>query len=278
MIRETDRRGVVCRICDDCGEQKEIRRSRIMEIRKRRGDDCDYCWSCANKRRRHPRNESNKNWKHGINNGYRRINQNGRRVLEHTVVMEKLLGRELYEGETIHHIDLNKVNNDPQNLWLYKSNSEHRVAHQSLQRVTICFLSKQLWFNWKTKQYQLNWCDQPELVDIDLGLKLYSKRIRGVEYVCYKEGRSWRRYHVAVAETMLGRSLYNRECVHHVDLQTTNNLSTNLCVTTNTEHGKIHASLESCGIQLMACGLIVFCEGQYLETQSDRQTASANNS
>lgn len=34
---------------------------------------------------------------------------------EHIVVMEKHLGRYLYKDETVHHIDLNKNNNDLSN-------------------------------------------------------------------------------------------------------------------------------------------------------------------
>lgn len=46
-------------------------------------------------------------------------------VFEHISVMTKYLGRDLKEGEEIHHIDKNKQNNSIENLMLFKSHSEH---------------------------------------------------------------------------------------------------------------------------------------------------------
>lgn len=49
---------------------------------------------------------------------------------EHRIVMEQLLGRYLEPQEVVHHIDENKQNNNPENLKLYPSESEHqRHAH-----------------------------------------------------------------------------------------------------------------------------------------------------
>jgi hypothetical protein len=45
--------------------------------------------------------------------------------LEHRIVMEEKLGRPLRKGEVVHHIDGDKANNDPSNLILFPSNSEH---------------------------------------------------------------------------------------------------------------------------------------------------------
>lgn len=44
---------------------------------------------------------------------------------EHRVVMEGMIGRPLRTGEVIHHADGNPTNNDPKNLVLYPSHSEH---------------------------------------------------------------------------------------------------------------------------------------------------------
>jgi len=48
--------------------------------------------------------------------------------LEHQVVMEKMLGRSLAEGEVVHHKDGNKRNNDPGNLQLM-TQSAHIQEH-----------------------------------------------------------------------------------------------------------------------------------------------------
>lgn len=50
-------------------------------------------------------------------------------VHEHRVVAEKLLGRQLKHGEVVHHIDGNKRNNDPDNICVFPSQSEHAKYH-----------------------------------------------------------------------------------------------------------------------------------------------------
>jgi hypothetical protein len=49
--------------------------------------------------------------------------------MEHIVVMERKLGRSLLPGEVVHHDDDNPQNNDPANLMVFPSNSEHLKYH-----------------------------------------------------------------------------------------------------------------------------------------------------
>ncbi len=48
---------------------------------------------------------------------------------EHRVVMEKILGRKLKNGEIVHHIDENKHNNHPSNLklWNQKDHARYHI-------------------------------------------------------------------------------------------------------------------------------------------------------
>ena len=55
-------------------------------------------------------------------------------VLEHRVVMECKIGRYLTRKECVHHIDFNKLNNEPENLMLFASNSEHIKFHAKLKQ------------------------------------------------------------------------------------------------------------------------------------------------
>lgn len=52
-------------------------------------------------------------------------------VYEHYLVAEKMLGRELKKGETVHHKDRNRSNNDPSNLMVFKTNADHSRFHKT---------------------------------------------------------------------------------------------------------------------------------------------------
>lgn len=48
-------------------------------------------------------------------------------VAEHRLVMELKIGRLLTREEAVHHIDGNKLNNEPSNLQLFQTNGRHTI-------------------------------------------------------------------------------------------------------------------------------------------------------
>ncbi len=52
-------------------------------------------------------------------------------ILEHRLAAEKKSGRELRTGEVVHHKDRDKTNNSPNNLHVFKNQSEHDRVHKN---------------------------------------------------------------------------------------------------------------------------------------------------
>lgn len=50
-------------------------------------------------------------------------------MFEHILIAEEKLGRELKDGEVVHHRDLNRVNNNPENLIVFKTKADHTSFH-----------------------------------------------------------------------------------------------------------------------------------------------------
>ncbi len=56
-------------------------------------------------------------------------------VFKHVLEMEKYLGRVPKKSEPIHHIDMDRLNYNIDNLYLCKNHSEHSQIHGSLEKV-----------------------------------------------------------------------------------------------------------------------------------------------
>lgn len=58
---------------------------------------------------------------------------------QHRTIAEQLLGRDLQDGEIVHHKDRDKKNNEPDNLIVFKTQSDHiRHHNRCLERQHIC--------------------------------------------------------------------------------------------------------------------------------------------
>lgn len=68
------------------------------------------------------------------NSGYYMIHVNDKWVLEHRFIVEEHINRPLKKEEAVHHIDFNKLNNDINNLFLFKSQKEHKSFENKFLR------------------------------------------------------------------------------------------------------------------------------------------------
>lgn len=78
----------------------------------------------------------------------------------HRLVAQKMLGRKLKKGEVVHHKDGSKTNNKKENLSVM-SNSQHRLAHYSLEKIALTLYKMGL-VEYKNKKYSMT----TELKDI----------------------------------------------------------------------------------------------------------------
>lgn len=139
-------------ICDSCGKESIAIFHNYTSRQKSVGwTGKTFCRGCSNKesgiaKRGKPIKKSGPRPnvfgdKHHSWTGGRFISSDGYWVVyvgprhhrkEHLLLMEQKVGRSLRSGEVVHHVDLDKLNNKPENLVLFPSEKEHRAAHGSL--------------------------------------------------------------------------------------------------------------------------------------------------
>jgi hypothetical protein len=187
-----------------------------------------------------------------------------------TNIKSKHVKRKLSLKEKVHHIDLNKSNNNIKNLYLCNSYREHSLCHVSLQMATIQFLNKEIWFDDKKNEYSFkknnfkkaNIKNNEEIQHVfSLRTYLEQRKDYGSKYKRTTVGKKL--IHVMIAELIIGRKLLKNEVVHHIDCNSLNNLPLNLKVMTRKEHSKCHKSIEDCGKILFQNKKIKFKNGKY---------------
>jgi hypothetical protein len=79
---------------------------------------------------------------HGYVHTVRR--DDGTYVSKHRYVIEQSIKRRLKTEETVHHKNLDKENNNIENLYLFKNKTDHGICHGSLNRLVKILLSENI--------------------------------------------------------------------------------------------------------------------------------------
>lgn len=133
--------------CIDCGRpiSKKARRCRTCQGRNLRERVATICSVCGKVFGRVPsrierndanycsmtcRNEGYRKERRFDNHGYVVVFHEGRRVKEHRLVMERVLGRPLLASEVVHHRNRDITDNRPENLSVM-TRSEHNRLHRA---------------------------------------------------------------------------------------------------------------------------------------------------
>lgn len=151
--------------CDSCGETKEV----DYYTHKRR--KTNFCLKCVAKKTqtgvKKPRGDAS----YITTCGYKVIKCDGdydssgraRYRREHVLVMENHIGRKLNtsqggNGEQVHHIDGDKLNNKIDNLLLCKNTKHHKDVDCQLHELAFELVRKKLIiFNKETEEYEIQW-------------------------------------------------------------------------------------------------------------------------
>ena len=80
--------------------------------------------------------------------------ENGKRVWVHRQVAEEKLGRQLISKEKVHHVNGDKLDNHPDNLFVCSDRRHHGIVHSSLEQAAFEFVKRGLIkFNHETGTY-----------------------------------------------------------------------------------------------------------------------------
>lgn len=146
--------------CEDCNETREVKR--VSEYLNKNEHPCRTCsnrrngankigkYTAWNSGKRYSIRETERT-EYVNTSGYVEVwcgrgpESRGRKDgyrLKHHLVMEDKIGRKLLPGEVVHHINGDKKDNRPENLFLCATSKEHRLIHSKLEKVSFELFKK----------------------------------------------------------------------------------------------------------------------------------------
>ncbi len=169
IVTKGQRKGFIVVKCEDCGNERTVRRNTHVLAKHEHP-----CRACSNRRNGQSK-LGRPSWNAGkqfepkklgseyINRfGYVMVyvgRENGRKdkyLLKHRMVAEQMLGRPLTERELVYHIDGNKTNNLPENLFVCRDMSHHREIHNRLERIAFDLYQQGIiQFDQNTRHYEI---------------------------------------------------------------------------------------------------------------------------
>lgn len=273
MIQEGDyrTRDLVCRICDICGEKSIVIYGSIKYSTLKNTIGKDVCKKCFYlfRKTNNKIGKDSASWKGGVSlnktSGYLRINKTNKYL--HKKIMGDFLGRELSNIEQVHHIDMNKTNNEIDNLFLCNSIYDHHKIHSQMEDLGFYLFNKYIWYDYFSKIYVLDKKD----CTINFEYKIDNNYINSLKIACKCKCGTNKEYayvylgkrkhvflHRLIAEHMAGRKLNKKEHVHHIDGDTLNNSVNNLDIINISKHKKAHVSMQYCVAELYKNKIVNF--------------------
>lgn len=274
MLEKTEEIGKIIRVCDICGDRSKINTTSLQYSRKYRHRQRDLCISCGTKEfyriNPPPVGSQSPRWKGGLSNGYQivywRDTKTGeaKKEREHRLVMQKEIRRDLVKGEVVHHLDMNKVNNNVSNLSLCRDEHQHQCLHSSLEQCGFDFLEELIWFDCDIGRYVIYRCPiRDEACPSVDGLMSIGGNLQ-YQFCRLPHAKNARLFHILLTEKRMGRKLYRDEVVHHINGNSLDNEINNLFVMTISEHSLAHKSMQQCAAVLFQNGNISFQDGEYV--------------
>ena len=153
------RHSIVMVACEYCRKEFHIKPSNLKRNKNNFcSPSCHYAWRKKNTVNYSGIGEKSHLWKGGekiTSEGYievykpehpRALKQSGRSayVKKHILIVEKFTGRYVSLKEVVHHLDNNKLNNNPGNLYLFTTAGKHTAYHHAFKRGEIGILKSNI--------------------------------------------------------------------------------------------------------------------------------------